>query len=300
MRPGRIVAPLLLLASVVTIGLVRYRVAGACRAVKNTSDVFALPPPNLLVAASLGYRSALADLLFTQTLVQYGIHGEERRRFDDVGKYLDSIAALDPLFCQPYKYADTFIIFQAVGSPTPDHVRHARRLIEEGTRNCPTSDVLFTSGAQFLAFIGPQWLEDEAEKKDFQSAAARLFARSAELASSNENLQWHSLAAAGILTREGKREAAVAFLERVYAMTDSEELRAKALYDLGALAQEGAADAARKRTEAFNEVWRTSLPFVSRTRMLVVGPPWDAALCAGRPSDGAPGCAKTWATRNGP
>jgi hypothetical protein len=293
MRAGRIVATLLLLMSVVTIGLTRPRVADACRAVKNASDVFALPPPHLLRVASLGYRSALADLLFTQTLVQYGIHGEERRRFDDVGKYLDSIVALDPQFCQTYRYADTFIIFQAVGSPTPDHVRHARRLIEQGTRSCPADDSLFSSGAQFLAFIGPQWLEDEAEKKDFRSAAVRLFARAAELASSNENLQWHSLAAAGLLTREGKREAAVAFLERVYAMTDSEELRAMALKQLSALAQEGSADAARKRTELFNQIWRSSLPFVSRTRMLVAGPPWDAARCSGRSSD-APGCAKTW------
>src|SRR4051812_8904718 len=96
------------------------------------SEVFALPPPSVLKALSLGHRSALADLLYTSTIVSNGIHFKEHRRFEFVGQYLDSIVALDPQFCQPYRYADTFIIFQAVGAPGPDEVRHARRLVEQG------------------------------------------------------------------------------------------------------------------------------------------------------------------------
>src|SRR5262249_28952133 len=148
---------IVLAACIALIQVARPRVAGAFRAVKTTSDVFALPPPSMLPVASLGYRSALADLLFASTLVSYGMHGEEKPRFEFIGEYLDSIVALDPAFCQTYRYADTFIIYQATGNPTPDDVRHARRLLEQGLENCSGDAHLWLSAGQFMAFIGTQF-----------------------------------------------------------------------------------------------------------------------------------------------
>jgi len=177
--PGRVTAWLCLAASAVGIGMLQPRLAARFRAVKNTSDVYALP------AASLGYRSALADLLFTSTLVSYGIHGEEHRPFEFVGDYLDAIAALDPQLCAMYRYADTFIIYRPVGKPTPDEVRHARRILDKGLESCPTDGMLWLSTGQFLAFIGTQFLTDEHEKEEFRAAGAKALSRAAELVSDN-------------------------------------------------------------------------------------------------------------------
>jgi tetratricopeptide (TPR) repeat protein len=280
--------------SVLLVGYARPKAMAGLRTVRLTSDVFALPPASALSALSLGYRAALADLLYTSTIVSYGIHGEEHRRFEFVGQYLDSIVALDPHFCQTYRYADTFLIYQAAGSPGPDEVRHARRLLEQGVEMCPFDGFLWLSAGQFMAFIGTQFLADESEKEEFRAEGAKWLARAAELVPDNQNAQWQALAAAGIFTREGKREAAIAFLERVYNVTDSEELKASIQRKIAALSDEGRLERAKRRAEAFNEIWRRDMPFLSRAGLLVVGPPYDAAKCSGRDGGGGD-CVTSWA-----
>lgn len=282
----------MLLVAAASIAYARPRLLAKSRSEK-ASDVLALPPPNMLAALSLGYRSALADWIYTSTVVSYGIHSEEHRRFEYVAQYLESIVALDPRFCQTYRYADTFIIFQAVGSPTPDDVRTAHRLLEQGLVDCPNDGQLWLSAGQFMAFIGSQFLTDPKEIEDLRARGAKVLARAAELSTDNQNAQWQALAAAGIFTQEGKREAAISFLERVYAVTDDDGLKANVARKLALLRQEATLERAERQARAFNEIWRRELPFVSRTELLVVGPPYDAPACAG----GAPSerCAETWA-----
>ena len=283
----------LLLISALAIAYVRPQAVAGVRATKVTSDVLTLPSPALLVEASLGYRAALADLLYTSAVITYGIHGEERRRWEFVGQYLDSIVALDPSFCQTYRYADTFIIYQPVGSPGPEEVRHARRLLEKGLEMCSWDGHLWLSAGQFMVFIGTQFLTDEAEKASFRAAGAKMLARAAELVSENENVHWQALAAAGVFTREGNREAAIAFLERVYHITDDAKLKANVLGKLSGLRQEAAMDDAQRRSELFNAIWGRDFPFLSRTGVLVLGPPYQVASCAGAERT-SPDCAETW------
>jgi hypothetical protein len=291
---GRLLRWGLLLGSALVVAYVRPKAVAGVRATKLVTDVLTLPPPALLVAASLGYRAALADLLYTSTVITYGIHGEERRRWEFVGQYLDSIVALDPTFCQTYRYADTFIIYQPVGSPGPEEVRHARRLLEKGLEMCPSDGHLWLSAGQFMVFIGTQFLSDEAEKAANRAAGAKMLARAAELVSENQNVHWQALAAAGVFTREGNREAAIAFLERVYHITDDEKLKGNVADKLAGLRQEAAIDDAKRRSEFFNETWGKDLPFVSRTTMLVLGPSYEPASCVGA-DRASPDCAESWA-----
>ena len=291
---GRLFGWGLLLASALAIAYVRPKAVAGVRENKLASDVLTLPPPQMLVQASLGYRAALADLLYTSTVISYGIHGEERRRWEFVGQYLDSIVALDPSLCQTYRYADTFIIYQPVGSPGPEEVRHARRLLEKGLEMCGSDGHLWLSAGQFMVFIGTQFLTDESEKAAFRAAGAKMLARAAELVSDNQNVHWQALAAAGVFTREGNREAAIAFLERVYHITDDEKLKANVAGKLAGLRQEAALDDAKRRSEVFNEMWGRDFPFLSRTGVLVLGPPYQPASCVGA-DRASPDCAESWA-----
>jgi hypothetical protein len=299
-----------LAAAAFAVSSARPRLVAKFRSVTSATDLYALPPASVLPAASLGYRSALADLVFTSTVVSYGIHGEEHRRFEFVGNYLDSIIALDPDFCQTYRYADTFIVYQPTGSPTADDVRHARRILEKGMSSCPGDASLWVSAGQFMAFIATQFLTSEKEKDEFKTAGAKVLARAVQLVgrSRDTNLAWQALAAAGIFTREGNREAAISFLEKAYAVTDDEELRQGIAQRLAVLRQEGAVERARRHSEAFSTVWQRDLRFVPRTRLLVLGPPWDPAGCAGElagqtvdsltdDGDAVPAleCTKSWA-----
>jgi hypothetical protein len=298
---ARVGAWALLASSIAAVAYARPRVVASLRAVKATSDVFALPPPSMLAAFSLGYRSALADLLYTSTVISVGQHFEERRRFEFVGQYLDSIVALDPHFCQTYRYADTFITYQPFGSPSADDMRHARRLLEQGLEMCPTDGHLWLSAGQFLAQIAVQYLTDDEEKDAFRVAGAKMLARAGELVSDNQNVQWQSLNAATIFSSKGQREAEIAFLERMYSLTDDEAIKTNVASKLRPLLkqqefelQRRAFEQAKRHDDVFNQVWQRDLPFVSRSGLLVVGPPYEPARCAGsRPSER--GCARSWA-----
>ncbi len=123
------------------------------------NDVFALPPPGQVVTMSLGYRSALADLIFAHVLVSSGIHFQEKRVFEFVGNYLETVNELDPKFRAPYRLADTLLVFQvkAVG---PEAYREARRILERGLAEFPYDQALWASAGQFFAYLAPNAFTD--------------------------------------------------------------------------------------------------------------------------------------------
>lgn len=292
---GRIVGAVVLLASVGGVSVVRPKLASMTEGVKEGAEVYALPPPEAMPAISLGYRSAWADVLFTKAIIGHAQHAERKRRFDAVADYLEAIVALDPTLRDAYRFADSLIVFHAVGEPTPELIRRAWRILETGLDLRPGDSQLWLSAGQFMAYLAPQWLKDPEEKAAFRKLGAKLLARAGEIADdSNANVTWQSLGAAGVFTKAGERQAAIAYLERAYMVTDSEDAREAIAKRLSALQQDAELDRARRMSESFTRAWRDDVPYVSRTRLLVLGPSWDPATCAGKRSS-SEGCAQSWA-----
>ena len=71
------------------------------------------------------------------------------------------------------------------------------------------------------------------------------------------------------------------FLQRVLAVSDNEEIRNLALGYLGASASEQQRADSEARYKRFNERWLADLQFVKKDLLLVIGPPFDPARCAG-------------------
>lgn len=291
----RATAALVLLASLVGVSYARPKLAERLSGVKDAAEIYALPPPEALPALSLGYRSAMADWLFTKAIISHAMHAESKRRFDAVADYLEAIIALDPTLRDTYRYADSLIVYHAVGEPTPELIRRAWRILETGLELRPGDAQLWLSTGQFMAFIAPQWLKDKEEKAAFKALGAQQLARASELADeSSVNVLWQSLAAVGVFTKAGERQAAIGYLERAFMVTDNEEMREQIAARLAALRQDAEVDRVKAMTKRFNDVWQKDLAFVSRTKFLVLGPSWDAASCAGQREE-APGCAQSWA-----
>ncbi|WP_437604495.1 hypothetical protein WMF20_24990 [Sorangium sp. So ce834] len=281
-------------AAAVAIGSVRAPAAALEKRVAETSDVYVLPPPDEVVTLSLGYRSALADLLWSHVLVSQGLHTMERRRFENLTLLLDAINALDPTFRDPYLFADALITFQTSTTPH-DEVVKAREIMERGVQNRPLDGEIWLALGQFVAFIAPaSYLTDPAEKAQWRLDGARMLARAAELGGNDANISWQALGGAGILGRAGEREAQIRFLQRTLAVTDDEGLKQQIRAQLDKLLGEQAAEAYRRRIDGFSEIWRRDLPFVSKTAILVLGPPRDPAYCAGGAHADEPRCATTW------
>src|SRR5947208_3150874 len=92
----------LVLGAAAVIGAVHQSVVSTAWHVHETSDLYVLPEPEEVVALSLGYRSALVDMLWAHVLVSQGLHNQEKRRFENLTLYLDTINELEPTFADPY------------------------------------------------------------------------------------------------------------------------------------------------------------------------------------------------------
>lgn len=284
----------LIIASAAGIRAVREELASTHAHVREVSDTFPLPPPEETVTLSLGYRAALADVLWAHVLVSQGTHLSERRRFDNLIQLIDTINALDPTFREPYRLTDALVTLQT-GKTSDEEMRKARAIMERGVAARPLDGELWLALGQFVAFIGPAgYLSDADEKARWRQEGARMLAHAAELSGDDSSSAWQALGGAGILNRAGERDAAIRFLLRTRSVTDDEELRAKIDKQLDALLGEEERDAMKRQETAFNHLWRDDLPFVRKTLVLLLGPPRDPARCGGAKYREEAECAPTW------
>jgi len=283
------------LLAALAVALVRGRLFAQHRRVRETTDVYGLPPPREVVLLSLGYRSALADLLWAHLLVEQGLHHMERRRYENIVALLDAINELDPTFRDPYRLSDALITFNSNKTPI-EEVRAARAIMERGVRSRPLDAELWLGLGQFTAFIAPSsFLTDPAEQERWRLDGARMLARAAELSGDNADIAWQAMGGARYLSRAGARDAEIRFLLRTLIVTDDEELKEKARARLDHLRGE------KREEETFERLEREvvdmrhhDVPFVTRRRYMVLGPPRDPAACAGPIRSLAPRCAATF------
>jgi|SRR6478752_2458552 len=278
----------LIALAALSVGGLRLPLNAAFLGTKTANDVYTLPPTGQLNAMSIGYRSALADLIFAHVLVSSGIHFQEKRAFEYVGKYIEAVNALDPKFELPYRMADGLITLQA--KPVSiDAYRQARRILERGMAEFPFSQGMWNSAGMFLAYLGPTGNIEGDELADWKLAGGRALARSCELIGSSEAPPQQCIVAAGLLNKAGEAAAAQQFIERMLAFNDDPDVRRF----MGALLEQkaGAAERARlqERREQFKRAWGADLAFISRGAVLAIGPTWSTAACAG-----AHECATSW------
>lgn len=284
------------LAFVSALGMapLREKLADAHRTVQQREDVQVLPSGEVAMLASLGYRAALADLIFAHVLVSYGLHFQEKRRFELVAEYLDTVMTLDPGFREPARLADTLITLQPKPARLQDY-RAARRLQDRGLSEFPLDSELWLIAGQFSAYLASPHVP-ESEQAAWRLDGARKLARSCELVGQNQNIPHHCITAALLYDEAGNRDAVKRFLERVLAVSDDPEIREVAASYLGRAVGEGERERVEGRAQRFRTLWADDLTFVSMDLLLTLSPRFDAALCAGRdrPQEGCFTSYRAW------
>lgn len=283
---------LVIATSALGLSWVQPQVMESFQAAKETTDVYALPKPDQSVVMSLGHRSAFADYLYATIRVSYGQHGKDKRRFEFIEQYLDTITTLDPTFVEPYMFTDTFLTLQT-GVEEKDHYA-ARRILRRGMEALPHSQRLWNSAGQYLAYIGPQRVTDPAEKEAWRLEGARVLAHACSLASDNANIPYHCLTAASLLSKAGERSALIDMMKKTLAVNDDPEIRRRALTFLQDKIGKEEREKQDRRFNAFKKQWKSETGFVSLDLALVLGPGFDPAKCAGQVSQVSPGCATSW------
>ncbi|HEY4120527.1 MAG TPA: hypothetical protein VGM56_21830 [Byssovorax sp.] len=295
MAVGELLRTALLVAvGVAGVAATRGPVVDAHFRAREAGDVYVLPPPAELVPMSLGYRAALADVLWANVLVSQGLHVQQRRHYATVVDYLDAINALDPTFRDPYVMSDTLITFQ-IGKPSHDEVLKAREILERGAKNLPLDAEVWLDLGAFVAYLAPgTYLDDPAEKAQWRLDGARYLARAAELAGDSTGVSLQAIGGASILNAAGERDAALHFYQRACAVADDPDFKRDCDRHLEALMGEELAERYKAERRAFDDAWRGDVPTANIAQLLLMGPPLDVAYCAGSQHQEAPRCASTW------
>lgn len=264
---------------------------------KDQYDVYALPKPEHVRLMSLGYRSALADLLFAQVLVSSGIHLAEKRRYESAASYLHTINELDPKFYSPYRYADTILTMQSVKPRLEDYVA-ARSILERGMQEFKSDMALWLSAGQFMAYLAPPHVAELAGQtvaEEWRREGARRLARSCELVGKDENAPHHCVTAAHLLSKSGELEALTQFVERVLAVNDDPEVQRLALASLARAMGEDEQRKLASRRQRYDHLRARNLYFVGKDRFLLIGPGFDAFACLDRHAAKSADCATSLA-----
>jgi hypothetical protein len=273
--------------------LIRSGLAGDFARARIRHDVYALPSPRQAIAMSLGYRAALAELLFAHVLVESGLHLQQHRRFETLTAYLTTVIELEPKFATPYRMADTLLTFQ-VGKPTLRDFKDARMFVERGMRELPFDQEVHLVAGQYLAYLAAPHIADLAGREEaerWRLAGARALARSCELIGHDENIPYHCITAARLFDAAGERQAMQRFLERILAINDDEEIRRMALGYLGRTLGDLEREDTERRFNELDGIRKADLPFVGKNRYLLLPPHYDPCACVGYLANTQPKCA---------
>jgi tetratricopeptide (TPR) repeat protein len=260
---------------------------------REGSDLLVAPSPERTIVMSLGYRAALADLMFAHVLVSSGIHLQEKRRYETAASYLRIINELDPKFATPYRYSDTILTVQATKAKLTDY-EAARGILERGMRELPYDTELWLTSGQFFAYLAPPRIAELANDviaKQWRAEGAKRLARSCELVGKNDAIPHHCVTAARLFSQEGEREALMQFVERVLAVTDDPEVHEQALLALSKAMGEEVKEEMKRRRERLDRIRKNDLPFVGKDRYLLLGPRTNGYACFGPRAKTALECA---------
>ena len=290
---GTIGAIVWLLCGVIISQMLRGSLAADVERAKTKRDVYALPSPNQARALCLGYRSALAELIFAHLLVDSGIHLQEHRRFDTLAAYLRTVIALDPKYPTPYRMADTLLTFQA-GKPSMKNFEDAREVLSVGMRELPYDQELHLTAGQFMAYLAAPQVDSLAgpeKAKQWRLDGARALARSCELIGHNENIPYQCITAARLFDGAGQKEAANRFLQRVLATNDDEGIRSLALDYLGRSLGKQQDPEEEISFSDLESARKADLPFISKNMYLLLPPPFNPVACVGKLEGNRVACA---------
>ena len=273
----------------VAVDMLRTRINARLWHVKETSDVYALPPPEYVQRIALGYDDAVASILWASVLYQYGVHVGQNLRFLYAGHYVKTILTLDPHFRAAYKFASTLVTMQA-HEPDRWQIDELRALLFEGTRVMPDDPDVWGAYATFMLFEGAQYLEPE-ERKQWRVEGAAAAQRAVELGYFRDNL---GINGAIYLDQAGYRDLAIAQLERAYAVAPDEKTRELIRARLERMQAQSTLDRLRRGITDFLDRWQREAPFFDEGGFVLTGPQRDPWACVGLVGVD-PSCAPGWA-----
>lgn len=237
------------------------------KAGQHYEDAYYLPNAAWLPVLSLGFRQALADLIWCKSLIYFGEELGHRGQVQYVFAYTDAVLALDPDFRSAYVWVATAAIYRPVAVSLENGLRAARYL-ERATQRWPNDGQLQWDYGSLLRFELAPLEPDRAKKRALLERAAPHLEAAARLGAGPP---WLALNNAELLNKLGRTEQAIHQLEELRGTVQDEEVKREIEGRLLQLRRETYVQAAQVADDEFEQARARSYPFLSPGLFLWVG-----------------------------
>ncbi|MEX1369493.1 MAG: hypothetical protein AB1Z98_40575 [Nannocystaceae bacterium] len=247
-------------------GLVHGRVDARRAALPDEQELMVLPPPGYLVPMSLGYREALADLVWVRALV---FAGERLGQTDGVlvERYVEGVTTLSPRFHRAYLWGGITAIYGGAGTIDRDAVERASAIYDAGLTQFPEShELLYARGMLLTQQVSSIPGYTQAEKDARYAEGVELVRRAAAYGADPLVRRY----AATLIAEHGTEQLAIQFLESQLGQTDDEDHRRLLRRKLGTLVGREAVARIERVRERFVQEQEQSAPYAPDSLWAVI------------------------------
>lgn len=219
------------------------------------ADVLYVPPATTLRPMSLGFREALADLVWIRALIFSG-ENLGKTNIDAVERYAEAINGLSPRFHRAYMWGAITAVYGGQGTVTRSMVERSARIYERGLEQFPEShELLYPYGMLLTTQVGSTKGYSQHERDTLARKGAELIRRAAAFGADPLVRRY----AATLVSEYASEQLAIQFLESQLAGAEEEEHRRLLRRKLSHLAGSERVDAVDAvRAEFFEEFAATS------------------------------------------
>lgn len=223
------------------------------------SELLYLPTPERLHLVSLGYREALADLIWIRAVVFAGSR-EQAARLSWLRRYLAAISHLSPRFARPYHWGGVVSIYSGK-AVDEEMVRSAIDLYEAGIAQFPEDhEMLFALGMLLTRDVQSTSGFSGDEREAARTRGRALIRRAAAFGAPPIVRQL----AASLVDEDGTDQLAAQFLETQLLQADDPGLRRLLRKKLAALTSDDHVESLNKLRTEFAAEHKETYPYLTR------------------------------------
>jgi hypothetical protein len=231
---------------------------------EQVSEPYA-PSPTAAPYLSLGYREAMADMIFVRLR---GYFGDPAARVDSIASLCEAIVTLDARLHIAYEFCGNAMTFINFNSPNAIYLR-AITLLERGAREYPKDWRIPMLAGQI--YTQDLKTDDPAQRREWDEKGTLLVESAIRKPGAPAELgDW----AAVMRTKYGQRERAVEGLREMILVTSDTKARKVLIERLAKLQKQDADEIASELYEArkdFTVEWQTERPMLSATWYILLG-----------------------------
>lgn len=222
-------------------------------------DVLYVPPARQLQVMSLGYKEALADLVWVRALIFSG----ERIGDNDVEaitRYVDAITGLAPRFHRPYLWGGITTVYGGSASVSREMVDQAIGIYRRGLEQYPEShELLYPLGMLLTHQVGSTPGYSAREREALSREGIELIRKAAAFGADPLVRKY---AATLVSEHAASDQLAIQFFEAQLAQAEDEAYRRLLRRKLAQLGADEALESAEQIRTAFREEHLKEAPYV--------------------------------------